>query len=69
MVSASIPSANEPAKDLILVHKVQLKPMIKAQISGRMRSSGISDVVTASVLSEKTGLNKLISYDNYYVGE
>ena len=30
MVSASTPSANEPAKDLILVHKVQLKPMIKA---------------------------------------
>ena len=35
MISASIPSASEPAKDLILVHTVQLKPMIKAQISGR----------------------------------
>ena len=44
MVSASIPSANEPAKELSLVHTVQLKPMIKAQISGRMVSSGISDV-------------------------
>ena len=30
MVSASTPSTNEPAKDLILVHTVQLKPMIKA---------------------------------------
>ena len=39
MASASTPSANEPAKDLILVHIVQLKP--KAQISGRMVSSGI----------------------------
>ena len=35
MVSASTPSANEPAKDLILVYTVELKPMIKAQISGR----------------------------------
>ena len=45
--SASTPSANEPAKDLILVHTIQLKPMIKAQISGRMLSSGISDVAIA----------------------
>ena len=58
MASASTPSANEPAKDLILVHTVQLKPMIKAQISGRMVSSGISDVVIASVHSEKTRLKK-----------
>ena len=29
MASASTPSTNEPAKDLILVHTVQLKPMIK----------------------------------------
>ena len=58
MTSASTPSANEPAKDLILVHTVQLKPMIKAQISGRMVSSGISDVLFASVYSEKTRLKK-----------
>ena len=32
----------------------QLKITIKAQISGRMVSIGISDVVTASVYSEKT---------------
>ena len=44
MESASTPSTNEPAKYLILVHTVQLKPMIKAQISGRMVSNGISDV-------------------------
>ena len=48
-----------PTKDLILVH-TQLKPMIKAQISGRMVSSGISDVEIASVYSEKTHLKKLM---------
>ena len=58
MASAGTPSANEPAKDLILVHTVQLKPMIKAQISGRMVSSGISDVLFASVYSEKNRLKK-----------
>ena len=42
------------------MHIVQLKPTIKAQISGRMASIGISDVVTASVYSEKTCLKKLM---------
>ena len=60
MVSASTPSANEPAKDFILVHTVELKPMIKAQISGRMVSSGITDVAFASVHSEKTRLKTLM---------
>ena len=46
--------------DLILVHTVQLKPTIKVQISGRMASIGISDVVTASVYSEKTRMKKLM---------
>ena len=50
------PSAMEPAKDLILVHTVQLKKMIKAYASGRMVSSGIRYVVIASVHSEKTHL-------------
>ena len=65
MASASTPSANEPAKELILVHTVQLKPMIKAQISGIIVSSGISDIAFASVYSEKTRLKKLmkILYD------
>ena len=58
MASASTSSANEPAKDLILVHTIQLKPMIKAQNSGRMASSGISDVAITSVHSEKTCLKK-----------
>ena len=31
MVSASTPSANDPAKDLILVHTTQLKPKHKSQ--------------------------------------
>ena len=47
-------------KDLILVHAVQLKPTIKVQISGRMASVGITDVVTASVYSEKTRMKKLM---------
>ena len=48
------------SKYLILVHTVQLKPMIKAHSSGGMVSSGISDVVIASVQSEKTRLKKLM---------
>ena len=43
--------------DLILVHAVQIKPTVKVQISGRMASS---DVVTASVYSEKTRMKKLV---------
>ena len=46
--------------DLILVRAVQSKPTIKVQISGRMASIGISDVVTASVYSEKTRMKKLM---------
>ena len=60
MASASTPSGNKPAKDFILVHTIQLKPMIKAHFSGRMVSSGISDVVFTSVHYEKTRLKKLI---------
>ena len=39
-------------------HLVQLKPMIKAQFSGRMVSR--SDVAFASVYSKKTRLKKLM---------
>ena len=60
MASGSTLSANEPANDIILVHIVQLKPIIKAYFSGRMVSSGISDVVIASVYSEKIRLKKLM---------
>ena len=60
MASASTPSANAPAKDFMLIHTVQLKQMIKAQISGRMVFSGISDVASTSVHSEKTRLKKLM---------
>ena len=59
MASASTPSANEPAKDLILVHIVQLKPIIIAHFSGRKISNGISDEAFASLYSEKTHLKKL----------
>ena len=43
-----------------LVHAVQLKPTITVQISGRMVSIDIKDVVTASVYSEKTRMKKLM---------
>ena len=43
-----------------LVHTVKLKPIIKAQISGKLVTSGISDVATASVHSEKTQSKKWI---------
>ena len=46
--------------DLILVHAIQIKPTIIVQISGIMASIGISDVVTASVYSEKTRMKKLM---------
>ena len=42
------------------IHTVQLKPMIKAQISGRMICSGVSDVSFASVHREKTCLKKML---------
>ena len=61
MESASTPSTNEPARDLILVHTVQLKTRIKAQFSGRMVPICTSDVAIASVQSEKTRLNKLMN--------
>ena len=52
MALASTPSANDPSKGHIIVHTIQLKPMIKAHFSGRMVSLGISDVAIASVHSE-----------------
>ena len=55
--------------DLILVRTVQLKPTIKVQISGRMASIGISDVVTASVYSEKTRMKKLMKTIIIIIGE
>ena len=60
MASASTPSTNDPANDLILVHTVQLKPMINAQISGRMIYNGITDVTGTSVHLDKTRLKKLM---------
>ena len=62
MASASTPSANEPAKDIILVHTVQLKPMKKARFSGRMFSSGI-DVVISSVHSNPS---EEVDENDYY---
>ena len=70
MASAITPPTNGQAKDFILVHTVQLKPMINAQISGRMISSDMSDSsIHFSVLGEN--LSEEVddddeNYDNYY---
>ena len=60
MMSASTPSVNEPTRASHLCNIVKLKPMIKAQISGKLLTIGKSDIVTASVYSKKTCLKKLI---------
>ena len=57
MASASTPLVNEPIR---AYHTVKLKPSIKAQISGKLVTSGISDVAITSVHSEKTRLKKMI---------
>ena len=59
MASASTPSVNEPAK-AILVHAVKLKLIIKVQISGKLVTSGISDIAIISVHSKETRLKKMI---------
>ena len=60
MVSASTPSANKPAKDLILVHTVQIKPMIKAQ---RSRNNGLKwhfDITFGLQVVESSSLVSLL---------
>ena len=42
------------------VHTVKLKPIIKAQISGKLVTSGIIVVAFASVYSEKIRMKKLM---------
>ena len=68
MASTSTPSAYEPVKDLILVHTVQLKPMIKAHFSGRMVSSGITDVAFASVYCTTGNVNEQVMLTNLTSG-
>ena len=60
MASASTPSVNEPTRAYFSPHS-EVKSIIKAQISVKLVTIGISDVVTASVYSEKKD-----NYDNYY---
>ena len=43
-----------------LVHTIKLKPITKDQIPGKLVTSGISDIATASVHSEKTWAKKWI---------
>ena len=60
MASASKPTVNELTRASFLVHTVKLKPIIKAQISGKLVTSGTSDVAIATVHSEKTRMKKMI---------
>ena len=53
--------------DVILVHRVQLKPMIKAQISGRMVSIGISDVASVSPSEEVDRRSQLYSLGKHFL--
>ena len=46
------------SQQIILVHRVKPKPIIKARISGKVKIGGISDVATTSVHSEKTCMKK-----------
>ena len=68
MASVSSPSVNEQAKALILVHIVKLKPIIKAQISGKLVTSGINNVAIVSVHSEKRSLKKMIMIITVFAG-
>ena len=56
LASASTPSVNEPH---FSPHS-KLKPIIKAQFSGKLVTSGTSDAATTSVNSEKTCMKKLM---------
>ena len=60
MASASTSSVNEPTRASFSVHTVKQKPVIKAQIPGKLVTSGISDAAKVSVHSEKTRLKKMI---------
>ena len=59
MTSARAPSVTEPARASFSPHS-SAKTNDKSNSSGRMVSSGINDVVIASVHSEKTHLKKLM---------
>ena len=57
MASASTPSVNKPAKASFRPHS-KAKANIKAQISGKLVTSGISDVEITAIYFEKTRLKK-----------
>ena len=60
MASANTPSANEPAKDVILVHSTAITNHKSTNLRKNGHSSGISDVAFASVHSEKNRLKMLL---------
>ena len=65
MASVKTQSANELARTSFSPHSTA-KQTIKVQISGRMASIGIRDVVSASVYSEKNHLKKLMMMKMIY---
>ena len=60
LASASSQSANEPARTSFYSIQLGLKPIIKAQIPGKLVYSGISDVEVVTISSDKTRLKKLM---------
>ena len=55
-----------PVKNFSLVHSVQLKPMIKAQISGRMVSRGFKWCNVRFSIPGENPSEEVDDYDNYY---
>ena len=64
MASASTPSVNELTRASFLVPTVKLKPIIKAQISGKLVTSGKLCSDRFSTLRENPYEED--DYDNYY---
>ena len=61
MASASTPSVNE-----LTSQTVELKPIIKAQISGNLVTSGISDVASDRYSKLRENPYEEDDYGNYY---
>ena len=56
-----------PSRLNVLDLRSRLKPINKAQISGKLVTSGVSDVAIATVHSEKTRMKKMITIINKIV--
>ena len=61
---ASTPSVNEPAMTSFSLNSKAKVNIIEAEISGKLVTSGISDIAFVSVSSEKTPYEEVLDYDN-----